>query len=218
LASEIQLLESLFENESSDAEANENYETLEGLTKLRSRIDELVGEATLLSIDDVTDDRFKLEDKKRCLAQEIFQLTAGKKIEKAKNEYNEIKNEVADLVGENGNDKERHQLAELLAREHTFISSTNPAKIESATQSLSRLKWQILTRMPDFLVGMFQHLIDRRASMNDEMQAKTLIEIGKKHIALEDWDQLRDVNGRLLDLLPQAEQQADDFRHFTGIV
>jgi molecular chaperone DnaK len=218
LANEIHLLESRLELESEEAEANENYETLEGLNKLRGKIDELIGEATLLSIDDVTDDRFKLEDKKRRLAQEIFQLTSGKKIEKAKLEYSETKEKVSDLVSENGNDKERHQLAELLAREHTFLSSTNPAKIESATQTLSRIEWQILSRMPDFLVGMFQHLVERRASMNDEVQAKNLIEIGKRHIALESWDQLREVNGRLLDLLPQAEQQADDFRHFTGII
>jgi molecular chaperone DnaK len=218
LANEIQLLESRLEQETAEAEANENFETVEGLGKLRGKIEELVGEATLLSIDDVTDDRFKLEDKKRRLAQEMFQLTAGKKIEKAKGEYQVAKQEVSDLVSESGNDKERHQLAELLAREHTFVSSNNPAKIEAATTALERIRWQILGRTPDFLIGMFQHVVERRASMNDELQAKNLIESGKRHIAAEAWDQLREVNARLLHLLPQSEQQADEFRHFTGIV
>lgn len=218
LASEIQLLESRLEDETAEAEANENFEALEGLTKLKGKIEELVGEATLLAIDDVTDDRFKLEDKKRRLAQEMFQLTAGKKIEKAKGEYQVAKQEVSDLVSESGNDKERHQLAESLAREHTFVSSNNPAKIEAATKALERIRWQILGRTPDFLIGMFQHVVERRASMNDELQAKNLIESGKRHIASEAWDQLREVNARLWDLLPQSEQKSEEFRHFTGIV
>ena len=218
LANEIQLLESLLEDETAEAEANENFETVKGLTKLKGKIEELVGEAALLSIDDVTDDRFKLQDKKRRLAQEIFQLTAGKKVENAKTEYQVAKQEVSDLVGESGNDKERHQLAELLAREHTFVSSNNTLKIEAATSALQRIRWQILGRTPDFLIGMFQHAVERRASMNDELQAKNLIESGKRHIAVEAWDQLREVNARLLHLLPHSEQQADELRHFTGIV
>ena len=218
LASEIQLLESRLEDETAEAEANENFETVEGLNKLKGRIEELVGEATLLAIDDVTDDRFKLEDKKRRLAQEIFQLTAGKKIEKAKGEYQEAKRKVSDLVSESGNDKERHQLTELLAHEHTFASSNNHTKIEAATKTLERIRWQILGRTPNFLIGMFQHVVERRASMNDELQAKNLIESGKRHIEAEAWDQLREVNARLLDLLPQSEQRAEEFRHFTGII
>ena len=218
LASEIQLLESRLEDETAEAEGAENFETVEGLSKLKGKIEELVGEATLLSIDDVTDDRFKLEDKKRRFAQEMFQLTAGKKIEKAKGEYHVTKLEVSDLVSNSGNDKERNQLAELLAREHTFVSSNNPAKIEAATKALERIRWQILSRTPDYLIGMFQHVVGRRASMNDELQAKNLIESGKRHIASEAWDQLREVNIRLLDLLPQSQQKAEEFRHFTGIV
>ena len=218
LASEIQLLESRLEDETAEAEEGENFETVEGLSKLKGKIEELVGEATLLSIDDVTDDRFKLEDKKRRFAQEMFQLTAGKKIEKAKGEYQVTKLEVSDLVSNSGNDKERNQLTELLAREHTFVSSNNPAKIEAATQALERIRWQILSRTPDYLIGMFQHVVGRRASMNDELQAKNLIESGKRHIASEAWDQLREVNIRLLDLLPQSQQKAEEFRHFTGIV
>ena len=60
--------------------------------------------------------------------------------------------------------------------------------------------------------------VERRASMNDELQAKNLIESGKRHIEAEAWDQLREVNARLLDLLPQSEQRAEEFRHFTGII
>jgi hypothetical protein len=54
--------------------------------------------------------------------------------------------------------------------------------------------------------------------VNDQLQAKNLIENGKRHIAEESWDELRQVNGRLWDLLPQVEQKAKEFRYLTGIV
>jgi molecular chaperone DnaK len=56
--------------------------------------------------------------------------------------------------------------------------------------------------MPDFLVGMFQHLIQNSHMMNDPVQAKQLIEAGKAHVGSGDWDNLSQVNGRLWDLMP----------------
>ena len=212
------MLETRLGKEIGDAVENENYEVVGGLKKLQGEIDELVGEATLLKIDDVTDDRFKLEDKKRRLAQAIHQLTSGKKLEQAKIEYREVKGEVMEMVNQLGDDRERHQLEEFLAREHAVVTSTSPGKVETATNALNGLRFQILSRTPQFLVEMFEHLVDRRTSMNDQLQARNLIDAGRRHVASEDWDDLRTMNGRLWDLLPQPEQQANEFRHFTGIV
>ena len=39
--------------------------------------------------------------------------------------------------------------------------------------------------------------------LNDQLQAKNLIEAGKKHQAAEDWDKLDEVIGRLYNLLPE---------------
>jgi molecular chaperone DnaK len=218
LAGEVSMLETRLGNEIEDAEENENYEVVEELKKLQGQVDELVGEATLLKIDDVTDDRFKLEDKKRRIAQRIHQLTSGKKLEQAKIEYQEVKGEVMAMVNKLGDDRERHQLEELLAREHAVVTSTSPEKVETATNALNSLRFQILGRTPQFLVGMFEHLVERRTAMNDQIQAKNLIDSGRRYAATEDWDNLRIVNGRLWDLLPQPEQQSEDFKHFTGIV
>jgi molecular chaperone DnaK len=218
LAGEVSMLETRLGNEIEDAEENENYEVVEELKKLQGEVYELVGEATLLQIDDVTDDRYKLEDKKRRLAQRIHQLTSGKKLEQAKIEYQEAKGEVTALVSRLGDDRERHQLEELFAREHAIVTSKSPEKVEAATNALNSLRFQILGRTPQFLVGMLEHLVERRTSMNDQIQAKNLIDSGRRYVAAEDWDNLRVVNGRLWDLLPQPEQQSGDFKHFTGIV
>jgi molecular chaperone DnaK len=218
LSREIEILETQIQEEKLTAEKNEEFEAIETLKKLESQIQELVGEAALLSIDDVTDDRFKLEDKKRKVAQELFQATSGKLLAKSKSDYLQAKGEVANLVNESGNDRERKQFSEVVAREYSFIDSKRPEKIESQIKIVEQIRWAILLRTPDFLVGMFKHLVEKRASMNDQIQAKNLIENGKRHITEESWDDLRQVNGRLWDLMPATEKESEELRPFTGIV
>lgn len=217
LNEEVRLLDGQLEKEKAEAMENENYEVAEKLDKLVTPVQELQGEVMLLALDDVTDNRYKLEDRKRKIAQELNQLTSGKRIERLRIEYQTARGEVAGIVNESGNDHERRQLNEIIAQEHTFLNSTNPLKLQAAIDQLHRISFQILRRTPDFLVGWFQHLINKRETFNDQLQAKNLIEAGKKHIAAEDYEKLGEVNGRLHSLLPEKEKDSNEMRHFTGI-
>jgi molecular chaperone DnaK len=218
LSSQILLLEQKLEREVSEAENDENYELVGELKKLKDTAEVLVGEAILLSQDDVTDERFKLEDKMRRVAQELHQKTSGKKVAKAKADYLEIKEEVTILIRESGSDRERHQLSEILAKEHAIMSSSSLEKITQATEQLREISGHILSRSPEFLVGLFKHLLERRASMNDQVQADSLIQAGRQHIATEQWESVRQIVGRLFDLLPQKEKDSKEFAGMTGLV
>lgn len=218
LATEILALETKLQNEQSDAEANKNHDAAEKLEKLVDQVQSLIVASGKMSDDDSTDDRFKIEDQKRKIAQEMFSATASKRLDIAKTEYAETKDSVAELISENGNDREKHLLAEIIAKEQSFMKSTNPDKISSYTSELSSLQFQILARMPKFLIGMFEHLVDKRASMNDQIQAKQLIDNGKRLVASESWEDLRIVNARLWELMPSQDQKSDEMRSYTGII
>jgi molecular chaperone DnaK len=218
LATEILALETRLQNEQADAEANKNHDAADKLEKLVDQVQSLIFASGKMSDDDSTDDRFKIEDQKRKIAQEMFAATASKRLDVAKAEYAETKESVAELVADSGNDREKHLLAEIIAREQVFMRSTNPDKINSFTSELSSLQFQILARMPKFLIGMFEHLVDKRASMNDQIQAKQLIDNGKRLIANESWEDLRIVNARLWELMPSQEQKSDEMRSYTGII
>jgi molecular chaperone DnaK len=217
LTEEVRMLDGQLEKEKSEAMVNENYEAVEKMEKLTAPIQELQGEVMLLALDDVTDNRYKLEDRKRKIAQELNQLTSGKRVERLRIEYQTARGEVAEIVNTSGNDLEQRQLNEVITQEHTFLNSTNPLKLQAAIDRLHRISFQILRRTPDFLVGWFQHLLSKRETLNDQLQAKNLIEAGKKHIAAEDYDKLGEVNGRLHSLLPEKEKDSNEMRHFTGI-
>lgn len=103
-------VESLYEKlelEISQASDREEYEIATELNKLRKEMGEIANEIQTLTLDDVTDKKYQLEDKKCKLAQEIDSATKDKRILKVKGEYFESKEECENLIDEAGNDYER---------------------------------------------------------------------------------------------------------------
>ena len=218
LATETLTLETKLQKEIEEAEGSGQRDVAGGLEKVLSGVQDLMGEVAGLAADDVTDKKYQLEDKKRALAREMYELTSGKRIEQARKDYQDAKSETARLVHESGNDRERNQLKDIVSREPTFSNSSNPDKIQAEADSLRSIQWGILFRTPDFLKGWFQNLSNKRPTMNDQIQATQLVDSGKRAIAREDWDELRQIVGRLWDLIPAESQNKADIRMFTGLV
>lgn len=218
LASEILMLETKIQSEIDDARDNGNKQVVDELDGVLKGVQDLIINAGEISEDDVTDKKFQVEDQKRKLAQNVFEITSGKRLDQAKASYSETKSEIQGLVRESGNDRERHIVSEVLAREQTFINSTSPEKIQAAIAELESVRWQILMRTPEFLRGMFNHLSEKRTSMNDQIQATQLIENGKRAIQREDIEALQQINARLWDLMPATAKASDEMRAYTGIV
>ena len=219
MAKDILKLETQLQSEIDEADEMGNDVASNRLIQLLSQVQDLIGECGALSGDDVTDDKFKLEDRTRRVAQTMFDLTAPKRLEAAKAGYYEAKESTAAVVHENGNDREKATLREVINREQAFIHSTNPERIASETAHLRRIRFQILMRLPDFLVSVFEHQVGRRAAMNDQAQAKQFIEHGRRLIQTQSWDDLRQVIGCLWDLLPDdSDHEATQYRLYTGIV
>src|SRR5207248_5669881 len=100
LSDEVRLLSGKLEQEIKDANTDENYETAGELSKLKKTVTELDERMTAMSLDDSTDDRFKLEDHKRKLAQDIDTLTKDKKIARLRKEYAEAKATCSAVIDE----------------------------------------------------------------------------------------------------------------------
>jgi molecular chaperone DnaK len=72
--------------------------------------------------------------------------------------------------------------------------------------------------MLKFLIGIFEHLVDKRASMNDQIKAKQLINNGKRLVTGESWEDIRIVNAQLWELMPTQDQKSDKMRSYIGII
>ena len=205
LANEVQLLQNRIDAEIEEAVENEQYEVAQEIEKLRREIHQLRDATVGLPPDDVTDEKMKLDETKCRVAQELGRITTPKRLQRLQAEYQKTKEEATDTINESGNDLERRQLRQVVAREHTFMDSTNPKKLEEAISGLRQIRFQILRRKPEFLMAMFQYLIEKQEMFNDPPQARNLIEAGKKHIANEDWVKLDEAISCLFRLLPEED-------------
>jgi molecular chaperone DnaK len=208
LVEQVEELSEKLEIEISEATEREDYETAKNLQSLKKQMTEIQTQSKKLSSDDVTDNRYQLEDRKRKVAQEIDNATKDKRTQVAKNDYLEAKEKCLELVNDNGNDYERKVLNDIISREKAFLSSSSPLKIQEATDELHTLIIQILWRTPEFIVSIFKDLAqNQRVRMNDQQQAGMLIEAGVKSIKENDWERLGEINQRLLNLLPKIVQE-----------
>ncbi|MBK7103115.1 MAG: hypothetical protein IPH63_15225 [Flavobacteriales bacterium] len=121
---------------------NENYEVANVLEKLSVPVQELQGEAVLLTLDDVTDHKYKLEDRKRKIAQELHQATSTKRIDGLRSEYIEARDEVSELVKESGNDIEKRQLQEIINHEHVFLTTSSTQRLADHVSKLRSLEFR----------------------------------------------------------------------------
>ena len=209
LKEQVEDLSAKLELEIQEATDNEDYETASVLSKLKKEMETVSEETESLTSDDVTDKRYQLEDKKRKIAQEIDSATKNKRIQQVKSHYFEIKEECGKILDENGNDHERKIFNDIVAQESVFFSTNSPLKIQEKSDELHSVLSRIRWRTPDFLTDIFQWCKNNQTRMNDQNQAKSLVDAGNFAIESQNWDRLSEINSGLLNLLPRgAEKEA----------
>ncbi|MCS6903801.1 MAG: Hsp70 family protein [Bacteroidia bacterium] len=207
LVEQVEELAQKLETEIEAAKQIEDYETAKNLQALKKQMTEIQEQSHKLSSDDITDNRYQLEDRKRKIAQEIDTVTKDKRITAAKAEYLEAKEKCQQIIQSIGNDFERKAFEEIIAREETFLSSKSPFKIKEATEEMHILMMQVLMRTPEFQINIFRNLVENQyVRMNDQQQASLLIEAGMRAIEEKNWNKLTEINQRLVSLLPRSMQ------------
>lgn len=218
LAYESRCLLEKVDDEITTAVDLDNFESAEELKRLKKRVADLEKEAAKLTPDDSTDDRYKLEDEKRRCAAEVGRLTKGKRFDTERRQYEEMRDRCELLVGEHGNDRERKHLDELLKRESYVLEAGNARRLEELTEQLNTLSYTVLRRVPEFLQSRFEHFANQQPKMNDQTQARSLVEAGRLAIAQQQWEKVDEINIALYHLLPSRDQQEAVKQGFTGIV
>ena len=207
LKGQITDLSSKLDEEIELATEKEDYETAGALSKVKKEMEAVADEAESLTDDDVTDKRYQLEDKKRKIAQKIDSATKNKRLQKATDYYYDTKAACEELIEISGNDHERKTFNDIVSQESAFMATKSPLKIQEKSDELHSIIGQIRWRTPDFLKGIFGSLLNDQAKMNDQSQAKSLIDAGNFAIESQNWDRLREINFGLLDLLPRGSKE-----------
>jgi molecular chaperone DnaK len=207
LMGQINDLAQKLDTEIVEAHEREDYLAVKALEEAKVEINKINVDSSQLSADDITDKRYQIEDKRRKIAQEVDAATKDKRLMGARKTYEEVREICRNLVLEHGSKNEEGSFQYILSQERTFLNSS-VAKIKERTQELRDLSANIRWRTPEFLVGLFQDLsLNWRSLFVDQLQATSLIESGNLAISQNNLDRLRDINNRLINLLPQDRQE-----------
>ena len=200
-------LSNKLEEEIQEATEKEDYETASTLNKLKKEMDQVNSDTENLTNDDVTDKRYQLEDKKRKIAQEIDAATKNKRIQQVKAHYLEVKEDCEKMLDDYGNDHERKTFNDIVAQEAAFFATNSPLKIQEKSDEIASIASRIRWRTPDFLRGVFNWCKNNQTRMNDQSQAKSLIDAGNFAMESQNWERLSEINSGLLNLLPKGAEK-----------
>jgi molecular chaperone DnaK len=204
---QVEELSDKLELEIQEATDKEDFETASALNKLKKEMESVSDETENLTNDDVTDKRYQLEDKKRKIAQEIDSATKSKRIQEVKAHYFEVKEECLKLIDDNGNDHERKIYNDIVAQENAFFATNSPLKIQEKSDELHNISSRIKWRTPEFLTSIFHWCKNNQTRMNDQTQAKSLVDAGNFAIESQNWERLSEINNGLLNLLPNGAEK-----------
>lgn len=212
----VKLLGSL-NSEILDAEANENYEVAADLNSIKKELRSLIMSLNKLREDDVTDEKFQIEDQKRKLAQRIDNLTRDKHIIKVKMEYFSAKRSAREaLESEHVTEADKQQFEQMMSREKVFLATNSRLKIQEVINQLHELRGRIYWKSPEYIVSLFYYYVDKREEYRDKKQADTIIEQGEAAIEKGNYERVKSCINQLYSLLPPKIKKIID-QGGTGI-
>ena len=203
----VKLLGSL-NSEILDAEANENYEVAADLNAIKKELRSLIMRLNNLREDDVTDEKFQIEDQKRKLAQQIDNLTRDKHIIKVKMDYFSTKRWTKNTVeAEHATEHDKSQFDDIINREKSFLATNSRLKIQEVIDQLQDLRGRVAWRSPEYVISLFYYYADKRDQFKDKKKGAEIIAQGEAAIKANNIDKLRTCVNALYSLLPDRAKQ-----------
>lgn len=209
LSEELMILYKKATEELQEAEANENYEAAAGLKRARVEVRKLLTQSKKLTEDDVTDEKFQIDTKKRELAQQVDNLTRDKHIIQVKMEYSNAKHLCQSAMEYNEvTEKEQQSFDYLVSQEKNVLASNSKLRINDLSEKLYRLRGNILWRNGDHVKGLFYFVVMKKEEFTDEKVGEQYIKAGEEAIENDNMDKLRVCVNALFNLLPEKEKPA----------
>ena len=221
LQEEINELRTLLANEVNLANSNEEYEVSARLSELSEKVDSLYFKCLTLSKDDVTDEKYRIQDEKRKCAKIIHQLTKNKKLTYAQMEYTEARDYCKSYVEQRGEPIHKEEYESLRGMEKSILSSANIARINKLKERFDDLRYNIQKHTPEFAISVFHYYSNPdHYKEKHQKEVKRLVALGDKALEKQNYTELMSVNHALYALYPNKEQQNNkaDFGGKTGLV
>lgn len=209
LKDELEFLLHNIKKDIKEFQDKEEYEIAQELENMRLQALEVRTVLNELTENDHTDLRYQLEERKRSLAQKYDTLEKNKKLTHVISEYYRAKGWVEyELEDENVDDSNRRKYENIVSKESEFIKEKSVLLIESKTQDLWDLRYNILKKKPTYWIERYYDMQSKNISeFTDENQAKRLLSNGQDALTRQNYKELEVIVKGLWSLLPRDENK-----------
>jgi len=184
----------------------ENFEFSNQLEKIRIGLIEIQIQSTLLDDNDVSDEKYQLDDSKRKLIQDFDSLTRNKKISFEIEEYNDSKDYLSFHLEKEENKHYVSKYERIIQNEKEVINSGNKFLIRAKTKELDQLYNSVIQSSDENFVGYFFSL-KSYDNFSNSRKANQLFEDGDTALGKQDYKALRYIVYNLFSLLPDTEKE-----------
>jgi len=212
LAQDLKTMERNLRKLLSDLERKEDYSSAGKVQKLIAETEELQTRLNNLQEDDVTDEKYQIDEAKRGIARKIYAFFNSSVLQKALEEYFEMKNYFLQgaIFDPNITEQDKEQFNALIKNEKETLQSDNLSIVKMKTKQIESLLTRISSRQTltnNDIVAHFGHV--RSQPYLDQTRANGLIVKGEQALCQSQFPVL-------LDVVNQLYQQLRDEKNNSG--
>ena len=171
------------------AEQAEHYEEAARLQRIVESLESTYSRASKMSSDDITDEKYSLDERKRSLARELDVLGKDANLNGVVDEYLEERDWARSLLANDAARLER--LDRIVADERSYLASQSIYLLKSKIQEMRRLTWDVRKNDPVMLISSFHYcdaLPDEK--FTDPKRARQYLEQSDKAIERQNYSEL----------------------------
>jgi molecular chaperone DnaK len=190
------------------AEREEHYELAAQLQSIHETLQQSYTRATMLSADDVTDEKYGLEERKRALARQMDVLNKDAGLAEVVDEYRDERDYCLHTLEANGDLPRLERYRKIIADEQTYLASQSIYLLKNKIAELRRLGWEVRRNDPVTLISSYHYynaLPDE--SYKDAGKARDLLEAADKAIERQNYAELLALLGQIWSLALDNEER-----------
>jgi molecular chaperone DnaK len=201
LKEEVEYLQRVANKDLAKLINNEDYESGRKLQDAITNLDAIQDRLNYLASDDVTDEKFQLEDQKRKIATIIDGAGKDNRVREIRERYFERKEIAAYFVGQLQNEHFKKRFTQITQDENEVLNGSESA-IKRKIDELDHLNWDMRKRDLSYLSGVFMYYSMRPdADYRDPSRAAQLKQRGESAIERKSADELLNILYALYDML-----------------
>lgn len=196
---------------------SQQYELAATVQQIQEDLDYISGRLEMISTDDVTDEKYQLEEKKRKLAQQLDSTGKDQQILQITEQYFTRKEYCLRTIREEEDSSRVARFEKIIADESSYLSSQSYYTIKAKIDELDDLGWEIRRNKPETWINAYYYYASvTNDDYTDPQKAARFKDAGEKALERKNYDELKVVVNQLYHLMPDTKKAEDQLKG-TGI-